>query len=529
MSPAARHRLALIVFCSLMWLPGLPARTLWPTDEPRYALIARDMAESGDYVVPLKRGDVYHSQPPLFLWMEVLSAALMGGMTEAAARLPSFLAGVGCVLVAHALATSLLEAQAGLMSALVLATSVRYLLSAQWVATDMLLCFFMTAALAAFHRAWRHGEPRWYLVMYAMAGMGTMTKGPVGLVLPGLVILCCLAMCGDWRELRRMRLHWGVVIVSALVAPWLFLFWKQAGAGQVANLALKQSFQRYTAAWNNVAPWYYFLWRFPLDFLPWAPLLPVAAVASARALERRTRVFLWSWFGVVFLFYSLSTGKRGVYLLPLYPAAASLVGWLWHRAVHEASWPSPDLYRRWLRLGSVTTGLAFAALGAVLLSPLPMRGGLPVDARAAVVALGIVSLALGGVIALLAPGRAFPVIAGGTALLAVAGVLTLAPYENRRQNVTVFAASIARAVPMGAPLGMVRDRFEDLVFYSHRGADLELRPGARVVGWLSRPETVYAVLDEAAFDDLKTRAQLTWEVLDRQVLAGEPYYLIVKR
>ena len=526
MSVTARHRLALILFCTFMWLPGLPARTLWPLDEPRYALIARDMAESGDYIVPIKRGEVYHSQPPLYLWTEVLSARLLGGLTETAARLPSFLAAVGCVLVVYALGASLFGAGAGLMSALVLATDVRYLLSAQWAATDMLLCFFMTSTLAAFYKAWVRGDRRWYYVMCTMAGLGTMTKGPIGFVLPGMVILCCLVVRRDLREVLRMRLHWGVLIVSAILAPWLVLFWRQAGTHEVANLVLKQSFQRYTSAWNNIAPWHFFLWQFPLDFLPWAPLFAVAAAASAARMEKEHRAFLWSWFGVIFLFFSASTGKRGVYLLPLHPAAAILTGWLWHRALQGDRGES---LRKWLRYGSLAIGVIFAGLGLVLLSPVPARAGFPPEARGAILVLALLCLTCGAAIVLLPSRRVFMAIAGGTALLSLGGVLMLAPFENRRQNIRPFAAEIARRVPEGASLGIVRDRFEDLIFYSHRDARMELRSGRRLVRWLSRPETVYAVLDRTAYDDLKTRVEFTWDLLDHQVLAGDEYYLIVRR
>lgn len=529
MSLTARHRLLLILFCTLMWLPGLPVRTFWPMDEPRYALIARDMAESGDYIVPIKRGEIYHSQPPLYLWTEVISARLLGGLTEAAARLPSFIAAVGCVLTVYALGATLFGAGAGLAGALVLATDVRFLLSAQWAATDMLLCFFMTATLASFFNAWHGGNRRWYYVMYAMAGLGTMTKGPVGFVLPGMVILCCLTVSRDLREVLRMRLHWGVLIVCAILAPWVLLFWRQAGGHEIANLALKQSFQRYTSAWNNIQPWYYFIWRFPLDFLPWMPFLPVAVAASARYMEKRSRVFLWTWFAVIFLFFSASTGKRGVYLLPLHPAAAMAVGWLLHRAAREPVADGGPSYRLSVRVGGIIIGLMFAGLGAVLLSPLPSRAGFPADARGATLLMGLMCLAFGAAIAALPPNRSFHAIVAGTGVISLAGVLMLAPYENRRQNITSFAATIAKEVPEGAPLGIVRDRFEDLVFYSHRAAETELRPGQRLVQWMSRPGTVYAVLDQAAFDDLKTRDQLTWELLDNEVISNDQYYLIVKR
>src|SRR5262245_43992329 len=98
MTQAARHRLILVIVCAAARPPGLLGRALWPPDEPRYAQVALDMIQRGDYIVPHKAGEVYHSQPPLFLWAEVVSAFALGGMSETAARLPSFLAALACVL-----------------------------------------------------------------------------------------------------------------------------------------------------------------------------------------------------------------------------------------------------------------------------------------------------------------------------------------------------------------------------------------------------------------------------------------------
>ncbi len=513
-----RHVLVLVVFCAVIWLPGLPVRTLWPTDESRYALLARDMDERGDYVVPLMRGAVYHQQPPLFLWTEVLSRRLLPGVPpEAAYRVPSFLAGTAGVLVTYGLAAALFGPAAGLASGLVLATDLRYLQQAEWISTDMVLCFFMTAVLVCFYHAYDSGRRRWYLAMYAMAGLGTLTKGPVGFVLPGMVIVAFLALRRDWAEIPRMRLHWGVLIVAGVLAPWVLLFWRQAGAGQVTNLVLKQSFERYTHAWNNLAPWYYFLWRFPLDFLPWIVMFPFAAAASWRRMEPKHRTFLWTWFAVVFLFFSASTGKRGVYIMPLHPAAAILTGWYWGTGT------------RWLDRSSRATGLLFVLVGAALLAPIaPERVAAMPGLRPALMALGALSVLCGLVIMLVRTTRRLPAIAGATGLVLLAGVLLLAPLENRRQNVTVFSAEIARLVPEGGRLGMVRDTQEDFVYYSHREAEVELRPGRRLREWMQQPDRVYAVLDQAAYDDLTRHSWSPHTVLARSIVVGQPYYLIVK-
>jgi len=514
-----RHVLALIVFCAVIWLPGLPMRTLWATDESRYALLARDMDERGDYVVPLLRGgEIYHQQPPLFLWSEVVSRRLVPGIpAEAAYRLPSFVAGTGGVLVVYGLAATLFGPAAGLASGLVLATDLRYLQQAEWISTDMVLCFFMTAVLACFYRAYDSGRRRWYLAMYAMAGLGTLTKGPVGFVLPGMVIVAYLVARRDWAEIPRMRLHWGVLIVAAILAPWILLFWHQAGAEQVTNLILKQSFERYTHAWNNLAPWYYFLWRFPLDFLPWIVILPFAVTASWRGMEPKHRAFLWTWFAVIFLFFSVSTGKRGVYLLPLHPAAAMLTGWYWGTA------------SRWLDRSSRAVGLLFLALGAALLAPIaPARVAAMPGLGPALTAVGAVSLLCGLAIVVVRRSHRLPVIAGATGLVMLVGVLLLAPLENRRQNITAFSAEIARLVPEGARVGMVRNTLEDFAYYSHREPEVELRPGRRLKEWMQQPDRVYAVLDQEAYEDLERHSWSPHSVLSRNIVIGQPYYLIAK-
>jgi len=345
-----------------------------------------------------------------------------------------------------------------------------------------------------------------------------MTKGPVGFVLPGMVIVAYLALRKDWAAILGMRLHWGVLIVTAIVAPWLLLFWRQAGAEEVTNLVLKQSFQRYTSAWNNIAPWYYFIWRFPLDFLPWMLVFPFAVAASWRGMEAKHRAFLWTWFAVIFLFFSASTGKRGVYILPLHPAAAILTGWHWGTA------------RRWLDRSSRATGLVFLLLGLALMWPVaPGRVAAVPGLRGALLVVGAISVLCGLAIVMLRTPRRLGAIAVATGLVTVAGVTLVAPVENRRQNVTGFSAEIARLVPEDARLGIVRNGQEEMIYYSRRNAEVELRPGHRLELWMQQPDTVYAVLDQAAYDDLARNAWAPFEVLARATLADEGYYLIVKR
>ncbi len=524
-STLGSHRLLLLLFCFAIWLPGLPARTLWPTDEPRYAMIAVEMLQRGDFVVPVKRGDIYHSQPPLFIWSEALTISLMGSSAEAVLRIPSVVAGAGGVLVVHALASAWFGPGAGLLSGLVLATDLRYLLQAQWVSTDMLLCFLITASLACFAEGYRSRRGGWYLACYAFASAATLTKGPVGFVLPGLVILCFLTLRRDLREVLRMRLLRGAVIFMVLVLPWYVLFWARAGGGEIANMVLTQSVQRYVAAWNNQQPWYYFIWRLPADLLPWTPVLPFAAWLASKRMPDRERLFLFCWMAAMFVFFSVSTGKRGVYLLPLHPAAAILAGWFWDSALRA---PEGERMERRLRLCALLTGLVFVGGGVALLWLPGTLAAIPGAAKAAAI-LGGLALAGGAAVAL-SPARLVPKItAAAMGLLAVTAVVIAAPIENQRLDSRGFAAEVARLVPPGARLGIVHLRFEELVYYSGRAGEIELKPGRRLDRWMRQPGTVYAVLDRRSYNDLVARALPPWELLARGNMAGGEYFLIVKR
>jgi 4-amino-4-deoxy-L-arabinose transferase-like glycosyltransferase len=262
-----------------------------------------------------------------------------------------------------------------------------------------------------------------------------------------------------------------------------------------------------------------------VDFLPWTPVFPIALWASAR-MEKSHRLFLWCWIAAIFVFFSVSSGKRGVYILPLHPASAILVGWFWDRVCVDPSW---ETARRWLRAARVAIAVLFAGLGIFLLVPLSPMLAQPPDLRRAGIVLGLMAMGFALAIALVAARSALSVIAGATAGLALAGIILVAPIENRRQNVVGFSEEIARRVPQGAPLGVVRDRFEDLAFYSHRDPEVQLRPGRRLDEWMSRGETVYAVLDQPAWEGLNSRPRPPWDLLAKQNLAGEDYYLIVKR
>ena len=522
MDRSRRDRAVLIGACCLLWLPLLAGRPLWHPDEPRFALLTRGMIQTGEYVAPLKMGEVYSSKPLLHLWATSLVSVVAGSVDEVTMRLPSFLAGLGGILVTYALASSLFGARVGMVAALVLATDARYLTQAQWASTDILLCFFITAALACFHAGYRSGRRWWYLLLYSFCALATLTKGPVGFVLPGLVILVFLAAQRDLGEIRRLRLVEGCLIMGALVGPWLLLFARRAGGHDTWTLLVTENILRYVHPWNNAHPWHYYLWRFPLDFLPWTLVLPAAVWHSRTHVEPSPRRFLWIWFAVVFLFYSASSGKRGVYILPVHVPAAILVGWFWVSAA-RAPWPNAE---RWLQASRWGLGCTFALMGAAMAWLSPRIESLSGSGQAGVAVWGLLT-SIAGLTIIMVPARKTVALTTLAVALTAAGVTQGVTAGSRHDDVLEFAGEIARLVPADAPLGIVSSA-EELAFYAARQPVAELRPGKLMDRWLGTPGVIYLVLDDACLADLQARQGLRWRRLAERTLRMGRFHLVVR-
>jgi 4-amino-4-deoxy-L-arabinose transferase-like glycosyltransferase len=183
--------------------------------------------------------------------------------------------------------------------------------------------------------------------------LATLTKGPVGFLLPLLVCLVFLIVQKDWRALKEMRLLSGMLLMIGLVLLWYVPAIWRGGESYLQDTLFKHSIARYSQGWAKVQPFYYYLYTFPVSFLPWAIFLPAAFLHGRvrETLERRKEyLFLFVWFAVIFLFFSVSRGKRALYLLPLFPAAAILVGKLWHDLIFGSvdairhQWVSIPLY-----------------------------------------------------------------------------------------------------------------------------------------------------------------------------------------
>jgi len=349
MSAASEQRtgwlVAAIAFAAaVLMLTGLGWIDLWAPDEPRYAQIAEEMRSFVHGVRGLVllhlNGDAYTQKPPLYFWLAALFGWPLGHVTEVAARLPSALAGIACVIATAVLGRRLYRGTlAGIWGAAVLLTVLRFAHQARRAQLDLLLALLELLALSAW---WRIAStsadaraPRILdlLTLHGVVGLAVLTKGPVGLLPYGVIVLHRL-----WEQrrdpssmpaLRTIFPPWAFILSLAPGILWVTCAAALAPDGFLASAVFDNVVGRFFAGTAHVRPFYYFAYQLPLDFLPWTVLWPIAVWGIARRLRlggSEGDRFLLIWLTTMFVFFSLSAGKRGLYLLPAFPAAALLCG-----------------------------------------------------------------------------------------------------------------------------------------------------------------------------------------------------------
>jgi 4-amino-4-deoxy-L-arabinose transferase-like glycosyltransferase len=305
-------------------------------DEERFTGIALEMLQDGDWLIPHRAGEVYSDKPPLFFWLVALGTWLTGS-AALALRLPALVAALVSVGLVHDLGARLWSRRAGLAAGLLL------LATWQWVTVlrdgqiDGLLVLWTTLGLHGLVRHLALGPSwGWYAVAWAAMGLGVVTKG-VGF-LPGLLFVPWAV--GLRRRARGLvppapgdRRWWlGPLCLVAATLVWLGpLLGRLATSSDpalgdyVRDLFLRQTGERLVAAWQHQEPfWYFAVEVIPLYWLPIVALLPWLAPGWRRRLARGDGrlLLLLGWVLLVVLFFSLSSGKRKVYILPALPALA---------------------------------------------------------------------------------------------------------------------------------------------------------------------------------------------------------------
>ena len=357
-----------------VWFGTLDARHLLRSDEGRYAEIAREMFTSGDWVTIRYNGLKYFEKPPFHLWMTVLAYHAFG-VGDWQARLWVALSGAIGTLAMVLAARRWFGARVGWLTALVLIAAPSWNLGAHFNSLDMSVSGALACVLAAFMLA-QHPDAsaadrrRWMWAAWAAMAVATLTKGLIGFVLPGLVLVLYTLLARDWAVWRRLHLVTGSLLMLAIAAPWFVLI-------SLRNPEFPQFFfihehwDRYTSTIHHrMEPWWYFVPQLVGGFLPWTGLTPrMLGLLRGDAGRSGFRPLWWLaiWAGAIFVFFSLSDSKLPGYILPVYPALAVLAALALER-LDRSAWNRQLL------------GALLVAAAALAASPLVARlggGGTP--------------------------------------------------------------------------------------------------------------------------------------------------------
>jgi 4-amino-4-deoxy-L-arabinose transferase-like glycosyltransferase len=358
--------IVLAVAASALMLLALNNVDFWDEDEPRYAQVAREMVDGGDYILMHHNGARYAEKPPLFFWMIAACAQLTGGVNEISARMPSAVAGVAAVLMTFALAKRMFGARAGLLAGMVLLGSAYFVAHARTVHMDMPLAFFTTAMIFAFYVAFERGKAAWWTwPVFFLAGVGgIMMKGPAGF-LPSLIACAAFSLLRrDWRAWRSLSCLLSALVAVALIGAWLAALGQRSNSHFISQTLIGQTLERITGAKGHVHPFYYFLGAFPGVFLPWTPFFILSLVMAAGRTARRAEaawkiLFVLAWFAAIFILFSAIPSKRKLYILPAFPSAAIVVAWFMDEIISGRADKRLEAAARWL--GAALLALAAAA------------------------------------------------------------------------------------------------------------------------------------------------------------------------
>ena len=328
-----RLQLVLLAVFALVWFSNLEYRKLVNPDEGRYAEIPREMVVSGDWVTP-RLNDIKSFEKPALQYWATAAAFSLFGEHQWTARLWSALTGFLGVLMVFVTGRRLFGFDAGCYAALVLGSSFLYVFIGHVNTLDMGLSVFLSAAVCAFllaqdDSADAAGRRNWMLAAWAALALAVLSKGLIGLVLPGATLVLYIPVARDWRLAGRLHLLAGGALFLALAAPW-FVAVSLANPEFARFFFIHEHLERFlTKAHGRYQAPYYFIPVLLAGMLPWTITL-IDALARAWKLqpERRfqPRRFLLVWVAVVFVFFSASSSKLVSYILPMFPALALLVG-----------------------------------------------------------------------------------------------------------------------------------------------------------------------------------------------------------
>jgi len=353
--------LLLLIIYGLLWFGTLNYRHLIPSDEGRYAEMAREMLVTGDWVTPRYNGYQYFEKPPLQVWATAVTFQVFG-IGDWQARLWTALTGFLTILAIGFTGARIYNARVGWLAAVVLASSPMWVISGHFNSLDMGLSAFLVAALCSLLLAQtshnKSSSRNWMWLCWFFMALATLSKGLIGVAIPAMVFIVYSVSAGDWKIWTRLRLFSGSILFLIVTAPW-FVLVSIRNPVFLEFFFIHEHLQRFTQdAHSRTGPLYYFIPLLLIGLLPWVLQLPGALIQgwNERKPSFSSTWLLVCWSVVIFAFFSVSQSKLPGYIIPIFPALALLIAKRLERLLGHAN-AMPLTWQ--------LQALGFAALGSI--------------------------------------------------------------------------------------------------------------------------------------------------------------------
>ena len=512
-----RHNLLLLLLAAAVipYFVNLGVSSIWDANEAFYAQTPREMLEAHDYVTPSFNFQLRMNKPVLSYW-EVAAAYRLFGVSEWSERLPIAIGGVVLMGAAFGLAYLMGGTTAGLLAAIVLASAPRVLLLARRIIIDVHITMFLGLILLFFALADTRPERRrvYLCLMYVAAGFGVLMKGPVAVFIPAVAFSIYLASQKRLRDVRHLMIPAGAAISLAIVAPWYYFLYREHGFEYIRSFVIGENLARYAETVGEQSRGiFFYLPVMMADLFPWTLLLPLALWWGFReAAHSRVARLLLIWIAVVVVFFSMSSTKEDLYILPIVPAVAALIGATLSKAIDGAPIRVPV---RWFTIAGT---MALLVTGSAMLWFFAVARRYTLDGANVVGAVAVI-----GALAALATAfrrelfAATATMAASLVVICWCIVLCCLPAFERFKPVRPFAEIIRSRASVGAIVGSYKFALPSMVYYLHRPImEVVVPEHLRAVFYSS--SDIYFVMPEKEYTIIKDRLPVATYVLARQQL-----------
>ncbi|MBU0683882.1 MAG: glycosyltransferase family 39 protein [Candidatus Omnitrophota bacterium] len=497
----------LLVISVFLFFFGLGSMSLTDPDETFYAQTAKEMFNANEWNTPLLFGNPQFEKPILYYWLIMLSYIVFG-IGEFAARFPSAVFGVIGIFGVYFLGRSLFSPLCGFLSGLVLATSVQYLVLAKACVTDMVLTVFILLCMLFFLLGWTKEKKIYYYISAIMAGFATLTKGPIGLFIPGVVFLTYIAITSQWGRVKKIPIIRCVLLALLVSVPWYILAIKLHGELFLNEFFGLHNITRFLKPEHKIgmSPFFYipivlggiFPWTFFMIFGTWDM---VKEKSSSSGIKGK-HAFLLIWFLVVFIFFSVSRTKLVTYILPLFPAIAIITGRFLEKFIINKGADNKIAKQANISMILLMISATAASIGIALFIshkyPQLLNGIIAADI------IFIVCLLITAIVFYRGKKMlSIVLLACSVFFLSVQVVNNILPIVGDMESSSALSYKINELAKPEEPVGGECDHRRGIAFYTNRTDIVDVHSYSRLMSFFSRKEKVWGIIQFKHYKQLK--------------------------